>query len=181
MPGEEFEQNHSQRIDIGGRRDAVAADLLRRGVVGRHQAHHRHRCLHRTRMIAGSQNFGDAEVEQFRNTVRGHQDVRWLQIPVNDQIGMRILNRGTDLAKQLQPLGGREPLRIAELIERFALDEFHHEIRPPIPRRAAVQQPRDVRVIQSRQDLTLRAKPADDELRRDAPAEYLHCYLRLIL
>ena len=50
--------------------------------------------------VAGCDELGDAEVEQLRRPVGGHQDVAGLDVPVHDQVAVRELHRGADLAEQ---------------------------------------------------------------------------------
>ena len=89
---------------------------------------------------------------------------------------MRIRDRGADLAKELKPLIHREVATIAILINRFARDILHDEIRKTVFGRARIKQSRDMRMVEVRENLPLIAKmaqhffcihPALDELDRD--------------
>ncbi len=53
-------------------------------------------------------------------------------------------------------------MRLAEISQRDAVDVFHHEVGQAIVGRAAVEQSRDVRVLQAREDFALRAETAQD-------------------
>ena len=44
------------------------------------------------------QQFGDAEIQQLWRAIRRHEDVRGFQIAVNDEVLMRVLDGGADLA-----------------------------------------------------------------------------------
>ena len=77
---------------------------------------------------------------------------------MNDQVLVRVLDRGADVDEQLEPLAEVEPVFIAVLIERLAFDVLHYEIRLAIIRLASVDQSRDVRVIEARENLPLGAK-----------------------
>ena len=48
---------------------------------------------------------------------------------MDNQILVHILHRGADLPEQRDPLGDRQAVAIAILIDRRALDVIHHEVR----------------------------------------------------
>lgn len=88
------------------------------------------------------------------------------------------------MAEQLEPRAQRERAQLAEFDDRLACDEFHHQIRRAVVRRAAVEQLGDVRMLEVRQVLALgeeaarelavervRAEDAADQLERDALLE----------
>ncbi len=81
---------------------------------------------------------------------------------MNDQILMRIGDRRADLAEELQALGRGQRIRIAIGVDRFALHVLHDEVGQSVVGRAAIDQARDVRMIELRQDLSFIAKPAED-------------------
>ena len=52
---------------------------------------------------------GNAEINHLRHrraVVQGHQDVRWLDVTMNDAFLMRVLDRMTNLDEQIQPVAG---------------------------------------------------------------------------
>src|SRR5687768_8169013 len=49
-------------------------------------------------------------------------------------------------------------MRLAVLVDGQTVDILHHEIREPLAARAAVKKPRDVRMLESREDLALVSK-----------------------
>ena len=55
-------------------------------------------------------------------------------------------------------------MAIAVLGQRLPLDVLHDEVRTPVRRRAAVEQPRDVRMIERRDDLSLGPEAPDEIL-----------------
>ena len=84
-------------------RRPAAAHLLRRGVGRGHQAQAGAR-----RSSPGRRRvelLGDAEVEQLHRPVGRHQDVRRLEIAVDDAVAVRVLHRLAHRAEQPQPLG----------------------------------------------------------------------------
>jgi len=58
-----------------------------------------------------------------------------------------MLDRAADVAEKRKPLLDRQPRAITVLRDRIAADQFHHEVRPPVLRRAGVEDPGDVGVI----------------------------------
>jgi hypothetical protein len=55
--------------------------------------------------------FGDAEVYDLRNrhtVVDGHQNVRWLDVAVNDTLLVSVLDGLADLHEQVEPLARGE-------------------------------------------------------------------------
>ena len=56
---------------------------------------------------------GDAEVDHLGDglaVVERHQDVRGLDVAVDDPLLVRVLDRLADRDEQLQPLAGRQPV-----------------------------------------------------------------------
>ena len=104
LAGQQLVQHDAERIDVAYRRHGLAAHLLRARVIRRHHA--------QPIIVAGDlariarlQELGDAEVEQLRHAVGADQDVRRLQVAMDDGAAVRVGDRGADLAEQLQPLG----------------------------------------------------------------------------
>jgi hypothetical protein len=93
--------------------------------------------------------------------VLSDEDVRRLDVPVDDPLLVRVLDRLADRQEELQPLAGREVMLVAVLRDRLAFDQFHHEVRPAALRRARVQHLRNVRMVHHRQRLPLGLKPCD--------------------
>ena len=74
---------------------------------------------------------------------------------MHDQPLMRELHRAADFLEQAQARIERQRALVAVRVDRLALDVFHDEIRLAARRRAAVEQARDVRMLQRREDLPL--------------------------
>ena len=90
-------------------RDGVAANLLRRRVVGRHHA----RSDLRERPIVGcllAEHLRDAEVEELHGAVGRYQDVRRLEVAVDDEILMGVADGVADRAEQAKPLVDRQAM-----------------------------------------------------------------------
>ncbi len=110
------------------------------------------------------------------------QDVRRLDVAVDDPLLMGMLDRLTDLDERGQASSGRQLLSIAELGDRHSPDQFHHEVRAPGPRAAGIQDPRDVRVVHQGQGLAFCLEPGNhvarvhsrlENLQRDLAADGL--------
>ena len=70
---------------------------------------------------------------------------------------------------------------VAIVIDRSALDEFHHQVRNAIFRRASVDQSRDVGMIERGQNLTFVAEAIQDPLRVQARAYKFDGHLLVVL
>ena len=99
----------------------------------------------------------------FTCAVGRHEDVRRLEVAVDDQVLVRVAHRlARRRAKSRSRSSTLEPTRVAVLGDRLALDVLHGEPRPPVVRDAAVEQPGDVRMVQPGEDLPLGEEaPAD--------------------
>src|SRR5262249_13475276 len=67
-----------------------------------------------------------------------------------------------NLLKQLQSFGDRMFARVAEFFDRLALDIFHHDILTAVFGHAAIEQARDVLMVEPGQNAALLAKAALD-------------------
>src|SRR4030095_1054912 len=101
------------------------------------------------------EQFGDSEIEQLRRAVFSHQDVARLEVAVDDQLAMRVLDGGTNVAEEFELLVERKLTPVAIGGDRFARDELHHQSTLPLSCRAAVEQASDVRMIERSQYLPL--------------------------
>jgi len=128
------------------------------------------------------QELRDPEVEEARRAVGRHEDVRRLEVPVDHEVLVRVLHRRADRAEEEESLPDAEAVAVAVLAERPPLDVLHDEVRQAVLGRPSVEQLRDVRVVERRQDLPLPAEPGDDlgrvhpladDLDRDVLAELL--------
>ena len=72
---------------------------------------------------------GNAEISDLDHVVIRDHDVLRLNIPVDDAVGMRVLQRLADLCGVVQRLRGTEHAVICHaLLERLTLDELHDDI-----------------------------------------------------
>ena len=93
---------------------------------------------------------------------------------------MGVADGVADRREQAKPLVDRQAMGVTVLGDRHAVDVLHREVRLSRVAHAAVEQACDVRMVEAREDLTLRSEPpidlvgvhpALDELERDALLE----------
>ena len=80
---------------------AIRARLFRTH-VGRGPDHQPDVRIHRAIGKSLAESFCDAEIDDFRSRMSvnfGHQYVRWLDVPVDDALLMRVMNRLTHIHK----------------------------------------------------------------------------------
>jgi hypothetical protein len=179
QPGEQRIQHEAQGVHVARRGDRLSPNLLGARVVRCQEPHHALGCARRVR-IRPVHDLGDPEIQQFGHALRGHQDIARLQIAVNDQPLVCVLDRRAHLQEQPHPLIDIEVLAIAVRVDRLAGDELHDEVRQPRLGRAAVQQPRDIRMIEAREDLALVAESLHDVRRVVARSDQLDGNLLLV-
>ena len=170
---------------------ALAADLLRRRVGRGEYADARpgdgEASPVTAGLVGGVKQFGDPEVEELRarpaGLVLGHEDVRRLEVAVDDEAPVCGAHSRADLGEEAEPVLNGEPPPVAVGRDGLALDELHREVRPPVEAPAlgdaAVEEAGDVGVVEAGEDLALLAEPgehglgvhpAPDELERGALA-----------
>ena len=182
--GEEFVQQNAEAVDVGARVDVLAgqAELLRTHVGG--GADELPEAGGKGLLGQGLlDRLGNAEVDDFRGRppiLQRDQDVRRLEIAMDDPFLVRVLNGAADLDVQGHPLADGHGGAVAELGNRLALDELHGKERPARVRGTAVEDVRDARVVHDRERLALRLEARDhlarvhpelDDLERDAPRD----------
>ena len=95
----------------------------------------------------------DAEIEQQRAALRVHQDVRGLEVAMHHQPLVCESHGIAHREEQFQNRLRRQRMLATIAVNGQAIDILHHQIGPPLRRGAAIEQPRDMRVRQGRQDL----------------------------
>ena len=99
--------------------------------------------------------FGDAEVEECDVPFGCDQHVGWLQVPVYDEVGMRVGDRGQHVEEQTKAVRDREPRGVAVAIDVLTAHVLQHQVGRSEWRDAGVVQARDMRMRQSSQDASL--------------------------
>ena len=167
---QELVEEHAQRVHVRRRRDRLAQDLLGSGVVRRQNPLVD---LGPLRGLAvGGKHLRDAEVEELDLSIRRDEHVGGLDVAVHDQAPLRRVHGLAARLHEPQPLLERGACLPAMLRDRHALDELHHEVGTPV-RFAAVEQARDVGVIEPREHLTFLQEPPPDALRVDPALQEL--------
>jgi hypothetical protein len=184
MSGQEQVQQDAEGIDVRHRRHRLTTGLLRACVFRSHREP-RHRAPLSGK--AGVHELRNPEIEEFRNPLRGHEDVPGLDVAVNDQVPVGVLDRRAQLSEELQALRDRMALAIAVPIDGLPLDVLHDEVGTSVLSCATIEKAGDVRVIEAREDLSLPAKARNDlvpvhirsdDLDRDALLVLLVCPCR---
>ena len=100
---------------------------------------------------------------------------------MHDEVLVGVLDRRADLAEEAQALVDREAAAVAVLDQRLALDVLHDEVGLAAIRRAAVEEARDVGMLEGGRDLALAAKSLAREVARHAGPDELDRHLLLEL
>src|SRR5579864_5677000 len=100
---------------------------------------------------------------------------------MNHQVLVSVLHRRTHLAKQIEALHGGKLSRIAILIDRLALYVFDHQVRLALFSRTAVEEPRDIGMIEVSQNLAFGFESAYQKIRVKAGSDQLDRYLFVVL
>ena len=95
----------------------------------------------------------------------GHQNVRRLQIAVDDDFLMRVLDAFTHTDEELESLSNRELLAIAVVDQGLAFDELHDEVGTATLGGSRVMDSGDGGVIHECQSLTLGIETGHEFLR----------------
>jgi hypothetical protein len=181
-PASSSYKHHAQRVDVGARVDVVVVrgGLLRAHVLGRaddlaHLGEHRHL----GQALRGG--LGHAEVDDLGHRAPIHfrdEDVRRLEVAVDDGLLVRVLHALADAGEQLEPVARGELAPVAVVGDGLALDILHHEVGAAAVGGAGVEDLRDAGMVHQRQRLALGVEARDDrarvhalldDLQRDAP------------
>ncbi len=170
--GQQPIEHHAEGVNVRGRGNRTTANLFRTRIFGRHCLQHRRRANRR-----GRQDLCNPEVEELRGALRGHQDVAGFDVAMYDQVTVGVLHSRAHLAEQPQSRLDVELVPIAELIDRHARHQLHCDIRDPVVGRAAIEQARNVGMIETGQDLALVAKSFQQQRDAGAAANQLDRHL----
>ena len=124
-PGQQLVKEHAQAVDIAANIHVKRVEFsLLRAHVERSADHLREPGVDGLISQLLADRLGDAEVDHLDHrdaVVRGDQDVRRLQVAVDDALAVGMLDRLADGQKQIQPLAGRELLLVAVINDRGCL------------------------------------------------------------
>ena len=105
---------------------------------------------------------GQAKIDHLRHRlaiVQADQNVRGLEVPVNDPFLMSVLDRLTNLPEQLESLLNGHPGIVAVRGKRNSLHILHHKEWPPMLGQSAIENLGDVGMIHQGQCLPLGLEP----------------------
>src|SRR5262249_44271131 len=108
---------------------------------------------------------GDAEVNDLGHRlviVHGDQDVGGFQVPVDDPFLVRVLDRVADGDEQFKALSRREVVGVTVLGNRYAVHQFHDEVRAAALGGAGVQDFGDVLMVHHGERLPLGLEAGDN-------------------
>ena len=162
--GQEHIEYKSQSVDIGGGRHRLPEQLLRRCVLRCQRRGARARQCARSRLIV--EQLRDTEVEELDHTLARDKDVGGLDIPVHDQMTVRMSHRGQDIKEQADACLDVQFVPFAKCVDGLALDKFQDEVRLRALQHPRVQESRNIRMIEAAEEVpfdskTLLASAAD--------------------
>src|ERR1035438_8509107 len=85
---------------------------------------------------------------------------------------MRVLYRGAGFQKEADAIGNRQKPLVTVLVESLPVHILHHQVRIARAAEAAVQQSRDIRMIEAGQDLAFGAKALGEEPRTQVGTDH---------
>ena len=155
--GQELVEQHAQAVDVATR---VDVELVQLRLLGTHVFERAdHRAEFGVQRLVGqwrAGRLGDAEVDHLGNrlaVVERDQDVRRLQVAVDDSLLVGVLHGLTDRDGQLESLAERQPALVAKPGDGDALDQLHDEVGPAVVGGAGVEDLGDVGVVHQGQRL----------------------------
>jgi hypothetical protein len=131
-PGQEFVEHHAQAVDVTARVNVQPAHLrLLRTHGGRRANELMQLCINRRVGQATFGCFRDAEINHLWHRhpiVQRDEDVRRLDVAVDDALLVRVLNRVANFDEQIKPFLGVEIGLVAVVGDADAARQFHHEV-----------------------------------------------------
>lgn len=169
---EELVEDDAEGVDVGAGVDvaAVHACLLGGHVLGRAEE------------LRGAgdgglvgelraDGLGDPEVDDLGMRLavdHGDEDVRRLEVAVDDALVVGVLDGETDALEELEPALDGEPVAVAELRDGASLDVLHREVGVALLARAGVVDLGDAGVVHDGEGLALGLEAVDDLARGHA-------------
>ena len=112
----------------------------------------------RTRRVGIVNQRRDAEIKQLGTPVRIDKYIGRFYIAVDEQTSMCAFNRIDDLGEQTQALLNTQPRSVRVLINALAINQFHRQPQTTIIVASAIEQARDVRMLEFGQNLAFAAE-----------------------
>jgi hypothetical protein len=166
LPAQKHVQQNAERVDVGGGRDSPSGELFRSRVQRRQGPSAVAGRRDRAPALAfrlGSHELRDPEVQQLHAVRRGgsigivgaNQDVRRLDVAVDDEMRVRVRDGRQHAEKQTDPGRHVQVTVVAVQIDVLALHVLQNEVRLAARRDAGVDQMRNRRVGEPREDRPL--------------------------
>src|SRR5580704_13233042 len=111
LPGEQLVKHNSQRVNVAGCSDGFAYDLLGTRISRGERAKYGQSCRARFRVCVD--NLSNTEIQEFRRSLMGHQDVARFYVAMDDQPLMSVLHGRTDRHEQFETFSNWQVARIA--------------------------------------------------------------------
>ena len=92
---------------------------------------------------------------------------------MHDEVAVRRGHGVAAVVQEAEPLVDAEAVRAAVARDRLAFDELHHEVGPSVLGGSSVEEPRDVRMLEPREDAPLAREPGEHFVRRHSAAQQL--------
>ena len=123
LAGQHLVQHDAERVEVRLAADVPSERLLGGDVVGRAE----HTAVGRQSVLLERPR--DPEVGHLGRALVVDQHVLWLDVAVNDVLGVRQAECARDLDRVRDRLGDRQaPVAADPLLERLALDVFEHDV-----------------------------------------------------
>ncbi len=181
--GQQLIEQHAQAVDVAARVNVQPAHLRLLGAhVGRRADELVQLRIDRRVGQPALGRLGDAEINHLGHRhaiVQRDQDVRGLDVAVDDALLVRVLDGVADLDEQVKPFPGAEAVLVAVVGDADAPDQFHDEVGAARLGGAGVEHLGDVGMVHHGQSLPLGLEARDhrlgvhaqlDDLQRHAPA-----------
>jgi hypothetical protein len=156
---EQLVEQHAQAVDVAARINVQARHLrLLRRHVGRRADELVQLRIDRVVGESSFRRLGDTEVNDLGHglaVVHRHEDVRGLDVAVDDALLVRVLDGLANLDEQSEPGRGAEVVLIAVVRDGNPAHQFHHEVGSPEFRRPGIEHLGDVGMVHQRQRLPL--------------------------
>ena len=162
---EQLVQQHAQSVDVGSRIDIDATRFsLLRAHIPRRADHQAEAGVQGARHERLGDRLRDAEVDDFRRRPvipHRNQNVRWLEVAVDDAFLMRVLDTLAHLEEEREALLGPETHPVAVRCDGLAFHVLHREVRPSVLSGPSVEDCGDGRMVHQSKRLALRLEPRD--------------------